>query len=689
MINATDLAGNAAPPQSAPFVWSPPFVPGFRQLVFNELMVDPTPPVALPAREYVELFNAAGRAVELGGVRLQDELGEITLPDYRLDSGAYVTLCATAAVAELQTFGPVLGVSLPNLRNGGEALTLIGTDSTVLDRVSYTDDWYDDEAKDGGGWSLEQINPSATCGGAANWRAATHPDGGTPGQLNSVFDDTPDRTPPTLLRAELIGSDTLRLHFSEGMDSLSLVRGTYTFDPPLTVAGVLPHPGFSAVDLVVPDVRAGVLYTVRTGGVTDCPGNPIDDGAVQFGLGRVPEGAELLINEIMADPEPAVGLPEEEYLELYNAGGDLLELGGLVLADGNGEITLPPYQLAAGQHLILCGTGSVEDFAAFGTTLGVSGFPSLRNDGETLELRTAGGTVLDRVDYSDDWYDDEAKADGGWALERVNPFEPCRGGDNWRASTDERGGTPGQQNATFDDTPDQTPPALLDAALVGGDTLRLRFSEVLSETTLLSGRYELLPAGQVRRVVPGAGLRTVQLLLAESLPAGRLYTVTVGDVSDCSGNVLPDTSATFGSGRPPGRFEVLINEIMADPEPAVGLPEAEYLELYNATGDLLELGGVLLADGGTTTTLPPYPLLPDAYVILCGTGSVGSFSAFGPTLGVSSFPSLRNDGEALQLRNEAGTLIHRVEYSDAWYDDALKAEGGWSLEQVDASRPCG
>src|SRR5690606_41900969 len=64
----------------------------------------------------------------------------------------------------------------------------------------------------------------------------------------------------------------------------------------------------------------------------------------------------------------------------------------------------------------------------------------------SLNFVNAAGELIDRVNYSLSWYNNAGKTDGGWSLERINPEEPCRAGDNWRASVAQAGGTPGTRS---------------------------------------------------------------------------------------------------------------------------------------------------------------------------------------------------------------------------------------------------
>lgn len=139
----------------------------------------------------------------------------------------------------------------------------------------------------------------------------------------------------------------------------------------------------------------------------------------------------------------------------------------------------------------------------------------------------------------------------------------------------------------------------------------------------------------------------------------------------------------------PQRYDVVIHEVMADPSPAVGLPEAEYLELKNRTAVPVNLQGSRITTGSAVSgMLGNFILQPDSFVILCAASQVASYSRYGTTLAVPSFPSLSNEGALLSLVSKEGRLIHAVPYTVAWYRHPGKAEGGWSLEMIDAGDPC-
>jgi hypothetical protein len=60
---------------------------------------------------------------------------------------------------------------------------------------------------------------------------------------------------------------------------------------------------------------------------------------------------------------------------------------------------------------------------------------------------------------------------------------------------------------------------------------------------------------------------------------------------------------------------------------------------------------------------------------------------YGPTLGVSNWPTLNDSEDELVLFNRNGAVIFSVYYNDTWYKDSSKKKG-YSLEMIDIANPC-
>ena len=137
------------------------------------------------------------------------------------------------------------------------------------------------------------------------------------------------------------------------------------------------------------------------------------------------------------------------------------------------------------------------------------------------------------------------------------------------------------------------------------------------------------------------------------------------------------------------RYDIVIDEIMADPTPVVTLPTNEWIELKNTTTSSINLQNWRIGDAtGQSGPMPNFILQPDSFVIVCTGSAVAAMSVYGTAISVTSFPSLDNDGDQLFLRAPNGSIIHSAAYSISWYQNVVKSDGGWSLEMIDTKSPC-
>ncbi len=435
----------------------------------------------------------------------------------------------------------------------------------------------------------------------------------------------------------------------------------------------------------------GIVNTLTVSGVSDLNGNAIASATKDF-LYFVPDtaaGRDVIINEFFPDPDPPVGLPAAEFIEIYNRSSKVFDLSTWTLSDGTSNASLGSYTLLPGTYLILCATGNVNLFSPFGNTLGIGSFPSLNNSGDDLSLRDNTGRLIDRVTYSDSWYKDVSKQDGGWTLERIDPGFPCNDGRNWAASNNVQGGTPGSVNSVNGILTDTDPPEILSVELLSSDSLQITFTETVdSFQASLASNYSINNGiGNPAAATVPTGFTKAVLTFSSPFNSGVVYTLTVNGISDCSGNVMQNAAIDFAIPQSANRYDVLITEIFADPDPQVALPTAEFIELFNASGNTISLERWTFSEAADP--LPAYLLLPGDYLILCPEQNVNEYLPFGKTLGAGGWGTLTNEGEELTLADVSGNTIFYVNYSLAWYHDEIKKDGGWSLEMIDTGNPCG
>jgi len=502
-----------------------------------------------------------------------------------------------------------------------------------------------------------------------------------------------DTIPPVINSLIVVSPTQLDLTFSENVNIPTAENiNNYSVNNSVGNPSSAVRDGFNnaLVHLTLSSaLTQATIYTLTTNNVQDLSNNTMTPDSRVFAL-YTPKAYDVLINEIFPDPDPQVGLPDYEYVELYNRTPYSLNLKNWELTVGTSVKVFPSVVIEPDSFLILTSTSAVSSFITYGQVAGFSSF-SLTNTGATLILSDSLGHIIHAITYSDTWYQDAGKANGGWSIELIDPANPCGDAANWIASVDPAGGTPGKKNSVFSSNPDNIPPQLSNINVISASCIQLNFSEPLDSASLVNpALYSIdngigIPAA-VNLVKPD--YKKVILYLGSALQQNILYTCTVtGDISDCAGNTTIAMSSTF-SLYDAKQFDVVINEIMADPDPPVGLANYEYVELYNRTIYPISMSGWKFQMGTTIKTIPDATINPHAYLLLTTTDGETSISSYGNAIGVTGF-AISNTGETLSLYDSLYRIISTVSFTDAWYHDSYKMNGGWSLEQIDPMNPCG
>jgi hypothetical protein len=516
----------------------------------------------------------------------------------------------------------------------------------------------------------------------------------------------PDMDAPVLTGAQAVNASLVELTFDEPLapaPAQDLANYTISGLGQPASALLAAGPGNTVLLGLSQMLTNGATYTVQAVNLADATGNVAGPQTIAFTY-SVPETAsefDVLINEIMFDPTPSAGLPEVEWIELYNRSGKVLDLASLLLDDGGSALPLSAYSLAPGAYVVLSGPAGVAALAPITPqALAVSGFPSLNNSGDLLSLRHETGALIDQVAYTPDWHDVPDKEDGGWSLERINPHLPCLGGENWRSCPVLPGGTPGAANASLQTGPDVQPPRLLSVFPLAPDTLRLAFSEGLDAVSALATTaYHLDPPRALAAVeVDTEDRRQVLLVLAEPLETGQVYRLGVSSaVTDCAGNAVEPGLDTFRIGLPedPSPGDVVLNEILFNP--ASG--GARFLEFYNRSAKIFNLKNFFLANFAGGSSVTPIGLdrlfLPGEFLVFT-TDPPDIKERFGDVdprkLLEVVLPSLddRSGNVTLYWAGPGPTVVIDSFDYDEDYHNALYTSSdreGVSLERLDVDRP--
>ncbi|MFC3562330.1 lamin tail domain-containing protein [Pedobacter jamesrossensis] len=524
-----------------------------------------------------------------------------------------------------------------------------------------------------------------------------------------LFDDfvidelVPDVIPPTLKSISTIDANTLEITFSEALNTNSaLALNNYFLEngygEPVNASSTallnVYRLTFSK-DFISGD------YVLNISNVMDKKGNVI---ASKSNLGftyikpYLAKYGDVVINEIFANSRGSPALPSKEFVEIWNTTNEYILTQGWKYADQTSIYTFLIDTIKPNQHVILATKADEPLFKTYGKTIGLSPWPSLNNDKDILSLSDNTGKVIDKVTYSDNWYKDDLKRKGGFSLELIDPKNACGGIQNWSASNDISGGTPGKQNSIYRSQISSEIPKLLTASIIDSVTVQVEFSKSLDSLTAVQISNYLInnSIGNPKTVViqsPNFNVATLQF--STELPRGIESLLTITNVADCAGNVVSPraNSAKLFVAKKINKGDILISEVLFNPK--VG--SVDFVEIYNNTDHVLDAKDLQLADidaNGNAASIKNLSaknllILPKAYWVITTNSANVKNNYFCENsdnfIEISSLPAYNNDkGTTLLLSNKIP--IDRLDYSEKMYDPLLQNTDGISLERISFSK---
>jgi len=430
--------------------------PAWGEVVINELMVDPYPPVMLE-EEYLELYNRSDRMLDM-----KDWILLVNERSYELREAIMPGGMELAPAS----YGLLENIILPN---DGAMLSLYDDSGNLVHAVSYAMPWDGLSWKKEGGWSLESPDPGQVCNISELWEYSDDPEGGTPGRINSRDATLEDHSGPVLLYAGYVrsgqsdyGEDVsgiLKLYFSEPLrfsppDLQEIVMHPGSLHP-LEVK--LPGPMYKNLELRFPvDLQERSFFRVNIPRVLDCQGNENTSMEVVAGSAAIPGFGSIQINEIMYDPEE--GMPE--FIELSLPGNRFCDLQDLAIhVEDRGNPPAHPIPLSdhsrlmvPGSFLVLCRfeeqLRNAYQLERSGQWVELNELKNLPNGGGTIYLTDRAGNVVDQAEYGDEMHAGILSDTKGVSLERISSDRMGSDPDSWHSAASIRGfATPGRENS--------------------------------------------------------------------------------------------------------------------------------------------------------------------------------------------------------------------------------------------------
>jgi hypothetical protein len=402
----------------------------------------------------------------------------------------------------------------------------------------------------------------------------------------------------------------------------------------------------------------------------------------------------VIINEIMADPSPAVSLPNIEWIELKNVSANSINLQGWRIADQTGVSgPIPSFTLKPDSLVIICPTSAISQLAKYGSCIPVTSYPSLDNERDLLSLKAANGSIIHAVNYKVTWYNNELKKQGGWSLEIKDDQFPCAGELNWTASKDLTGGTPGQPNSHHDSFTDNEGPQIQNTRAINPFTLILSFDEPLDSNSAVPNDHYSIDKGIVisKAICLPPLFNEVQLLLTAPLQEKIVYTISIAGLPDCKGNTGSGIqTAKTGRASVPEKEDIIINEILFNPKPG----GYDYIEFYNKSNKIIDASSLFIANRNSSTVISSitristdtFYIFPSEYIVVTEDkpGLKNNFWMKNEqaVIQMNSLPSYPDDKGFVVLLDQQGEIIDEVDYSDDWHFKLLPDYESVSLERI-------
>jgi hypothetical protein len=522
----------------------------------------------------------------------------------------------------------------------------------------------------------------------------------------SVGEIVVDTQAPTVLQVNVLGQQELEVVFSEIVEQTTAEEElNYTANGGLNqpTTAIRNASLFQRVNLQFADTFvSGQTYTLSISNVSDLAGNSMATAELSFLFYR-PQPYDIVINEIMADPTPVVQQPDAEWFELFNRTPYPINLQNwFVKVNSTLRQITNAATILPDSFLVLTNLAGFEELYASAAVAEVESFPALTNSGASISLLNPDTVLISSVTYSDQWYNDAVKYEGGWSLEQISPLKPCEGSGNWSASNHPSGATPGRRNSIYQNISDESLPEVERVVLLSPDTIRVFFSETIPAAASTNPAAYLIDNGignptSVTTYPPD--FRSVKLGLIAPILGGVIYTLTASTpLSDCAGNSInADITAQFAIPEVIFPGDIVINEVLSNPKDE----GVDFVEIFNRSAKILDLRELYISNQDTVsqeleglTQIAPdgFLLFPGTYMVLSEdidvvksqyqTENEKSF------LKMDDFPSFNNDDGVVVLSKQSDTnFVDRMIYTIDMHYTLLNSTDGVSLERINFDRP--
>ena len=513
-----------------------------------------------------------------------------------------------------------------------------------------------------------------------------------------------DSIAPEIRSLKVISANTIRILYDKYVDAISsenpdnYIINNEEIHPELVVRDA-NNPMLVTLKFSIPFADS-MLNTLYVKEVKDFDDNVILPIRINFTYyaPTAPHFKDVVINELLANPSPVVGLPEAEFVELFNKSNKRFSLKDWHFADAVSSHPITPEDdsLYPGEYIIICSASDSAYYNKYGRVLAMKKWPTLNNVGDNLYLSSSDGFVVDSLRYTDKWYNNNLKKQGGWTLELINPNYSlyCPEVENWTASENITGGTPGKKNASY--SVKVYSPDITEVIVKTPDSILLVYNKAIDSTNInlaYNCYTETHTISPVKTKMIDDKHRHVLLLFSPALQKNSTYTLLHSHniVFDCEGTPIR-TNTLFTIPEEAQENDLIINEILSNPLTNGVI----FVEIYNRSSKVIDLKTVFIAPFDSINQIPLAPktitsktqlIFPGKYLVISKNKAaikqqytILDTAAF---LDIASMPTMNISRGAICLVSNKNILLDHFIYDDKMHYPLINNTKGVSLERID------
>ncbi len=363
---------------------------------------------------------------------------------------------------------------------------------------------------------------------------------------------------------------------------------------------------------------------------------------------------ELLLTEIMSDPKPAVHLPEDEFIEIYNNSDHNINLSNINIQVGSKSFIPESYELKP------------DSFFVFWD----QDIPTLKNTGDSIKILYK-NKIIHSVQYKPNMHFSKFKRDGGWSLELVDFSKPCLTNNNWISSVSKSGGTPGYFNSNREELTSY--PIELTSYYPKNDTQLVLFFNVPIESIETQHYYKKN--------------NNQALINITKIDSNSIDSISIMSVKTCYDVNFDELNLKYGIPKNPRYRDIIINELLFNPDES----GSDFIEVYNNSNKPFNLSKLAFSKKTNDTVFEepfklkknPFLLLPKEYYVVCSDKQwLKNTFPRADNIIESKLPSMNNDSGNIVLLTSSAELIDEVSYKEDWHFKELIKHENISLEKV-------